>query len=648
MQARGQTPVALHRLRMMALMAIITAFGLQLLRVLLPSLVWYLKEVKLVATPMVGGLAALTAVAGLLAIPMWRFLGQRSSLWTVGGLVLATRLAEQISRDPAADLWLSLIGTAAFSLFLPLWLGHVRAAPSLEGGPRWAGGLLLGLTLDSGLKGLTSSLDLSWINGWLPLVPLVLLAGWSLWLLRSETYAAGMPASDSRLVNALPLLGLGPYLLLQTIVLQNSGWVAATAGLDGRLGIWLVMAGNLAALGGSVWGFSRPSSFRPDVGLVAAIYLALSATQLQAPGAGFVAILLATQFVIGWAWSSISLTAAQAERGGLGRTSLVMSLAMLVFIALTFLYYAALDLPLPFDRSIVFPAAGLTLGLATLWASRQAERVPRSPQLDWSPIHAGLFLSLLPVIWLSAQGFSAPPPSAQRSDYRVLTYNIHSAFDTAGRQDPEAIAQVIEDSGADLVGIQEMSRGWLINGSTDLAFWLGQRLGMRVLFQGTSDPVWGNAILTRLPVVRWGMGSLPRGGALIGRGYLWAEVEDPAAGELLFINTHLHQTDDGDELRRLQAQALVSFWGQRQPAVLVGDLNAEPEEAAIALLTQAGLVDSWQTGGSGDGPTYLADTPDRRIDWIFLSPDLTAAQAEVIATTASDHRPLWVSLERSP
>ncbi|HEX9797164.1 MAG TPA: endonuclease/exonuclease/phosphatase family protein [Anaerolineales bacterium] len=648
MQARTQTPIALHRLQMMALMAIITAFGLQLLRVLLPSLVWYLKETQQAATTTLGGLAALTAIAGLLAIPLWRFLGQRTSLWTVGAAVLVARLLEQLSRDPALDTWLSLLGTAAFTVFLPLWLGHVRAAPSLEGGPRWAGGLLLGLTLDSALKGLANSLDLSWIGGWLPLLPLALLAGWSLWLLRSETYAAGMPASDARLVNVLPLLGLGPYLVLQAIVFQNSGWVAATAGVDGRIGIWLVMAGNLAALAGMVGGFSKPGTFRPGLGLIAGLYLTLSATQLQVPGPGFIAILLAAQFVCGWVWATISLTAAQTERGGLGRTSALLSLAMFLFIGLAFFYYAALDLRLPFDRSIVFPAAGLVFGLAALWASRQGERVPRSPQLDWSPIHAGLFLSLLPAIWLSVQAFSSPARTLQRTPERVLSYNIHSAYDITGRQDPEAIAQVIESSGADIVGLQEISRGWLINGSTDLVHWLSQRLGMRVVFQGTSDPVWGNAILSRLPIQQWGMAPLPRGDALLGRGYLWAEFADAYGGELLFITTHLHQTDDGAELRRQQATGLVEFWGERQPAILVGDLNAEPPEPAIGVLLEAGLADAWSAAGQGDGLTYPAGTPDRRIDWILLTPDLAAVVTEVIGTTASDHRPLFVRFEHSP
>ena len=71
---------------------------------------------------------------------------------------------------------------------------------------------------------------------------------------------------------------------------------------------------------------------------------------------------------------------------------------------------------------------------------------------------------------------------------RILTYNIHSAYNSQGAQDPEAIARVIEASGADAVALQEVSRGWLLDGSTDLATFLARRLKMQVLFQGTADP----------------------------------------------------------------------------------------------------------------------------------------------------------------
>jgi endonuclease/exonuclease/phosphatase family metal-dependent hydrolase len=65
----------------------------------------------------------------------------------------------------------------------------------------------------------------------------------------------------------------------------------------------------------------------------------------------------------------------------------------------------------------------------------------------------------------------------------------------------------------------------------------------------------------------------------------------------------------------------------------------------LAPLAAAGLRDAWTECGSGDGFTYPADTPVKRIDYLFLSGSLHCARAEVIDAQISDHRPLLVTLK---
>jgi len=55
-------------------------------------------------------------------------------------------------------------------------------------------------------------------------------------------------------------------------------------------------------------------------------------------------------------------------------------------------------------------------------------------------------------------------------------------------------------------------------------------------------------------------------------------------------------------------------------------------------MREAGLVDAWVMAGEGPGLTWPSDDPFQRIDWIWLSPDLQALHAEVVDSTASDHR----------
>ena len=243
------------------------------------------------------------------------------------------------------------------------------------------------------------------------------------------------------------------------------------------------------------------------------------------------------------------------------------------------------------------------------------------------------------------------PPAAGSptgAPLRVLTYNIHSAYDSAGAQDPEAIARVIESTEADIVALQEVSRGWLLDGSTDLVAWLAQRLDMQVLFAGTTDPVWGNALLTRLPIRESGSAPLPLAGTHFPRGYLWASIDAGLPEPLLVIVTHLHHVESEHAPRLAQVPVLLGFWDRRPYSILLGDLNSEPDYAEMQLIADAGWVDSWAEAGTGDGLTWPAVGPFERIDWVWHTPDLRAVDAVVPATTASDHLPLFVSLEVGP
>ena len=94
-----------------------------------------------------------------------------------------------------------------------------------------------------------------------------------------------------------------------------------------------------------------------------------------------------------------------------------------------------------------------------------------------------------------------PSPSPHSGlPIRIATYNIHQGFDSFGRLALERQAQAIEASRADVVGLQEVSRGWVMNGSVDTLDWLARRLRMHGAWGPTADPAWGNAVLSRFPI----------------------------------------------------------------------------------------------------------------------------------------------------
>jgi len=227
----------------------------------------------------------------------------------------------------------------------------------------------------------------------------------------------------------------------------------------------------------------------------------------------------------------------------------------------------------------------------------------------------------------------------------VMTYNIHSAYNIQGRQDPEAIACEIERSEVDILALQEISRGWLVNGSTDLVSWLSKRLGMQVIFRGTTGPMWGNAILSRYPILSHTYGPLPALDTPLERGYLWARIDIGTEQPLNILATHLHHIESEDFVRLAQSEELIHIWNGTPRTILLGDLNALPGAIELKPILEAGFVDSWQETGRGDGFTYSSGKPFKRIDWIWHTPDLVVRDITIPDTTASDHLPVVVTIE---
>ena len=118
-------------------------------------------------------------------------------------------------------------------------------------------------------------------------------------------------------------------------------------------------------------------------------------------------------------------------------------------------------------------------------------------------------------------------------------------------------------------------------------------------------------------------------------------------GRLQLVNTHLDAS--ADESYRLQEvdgllNAVRPRVSQTTPVLVAGDFNSEPGSAVVQKLSAAGLRDAWTECGQGDGFTYPADQPTKRIDYVFLTGSLRCTAARVIDTKISDHRPLLITL----
>ncbi|MCA1618448.1 MAG: endonuclease/exonuclease/phosphatase family protein [Acidobacteria bacterium] len=234
---------------------------------------------------------------------------------------------------------------------------------------------------------------------------------------------------------------------------------------------------------------------------------------------------------------------------------------------------------------------------------------------------------------------------------KVMSYNIHVGIGMDKKLDLGRIADVIRRSGCDLVGLQEVDRGVERTGRVDEIKELARLTGMDYAFAHNLDyqgGQYGVAVLSRYPILAIDHRRYANTRERERRGFIRVEVEVKGR-RLNFVTTHLdYQYADGRlfETRQL----LDALKDVRGPLIVTGDFNEEPRGQVYELMRAAGFADGWRR--AGEGATYPADKPAKRIDYVFYRglgegrtprDDEDAAQS-VPDTLASDHRPVVVGL----
>lgn len=209
-----------------------------------------------------------------------------------------------------------------------------------------------------------------------------------------------------------------------------------------------------------------------------------------------------------------------------------------------------------------------------------------------------------------------------------------------GRRDIARTARVIRDCDADIACLQELDDLLPRSGFRYQPREIAAATGLRLIFHRTIDlrlAGYGIAIGSRFPVEEIRHHALPSRGEP--RGCIEVRLAPPS-GRLHVLCTHLGLSA---EERILQVDFVASrIRDLTGPILLAGDFNEPPSGAAILQLTaESRLLDCWPNGP----PTYPADNPVSRIDYVFHSAGINIANAECIDTLASDHLPIAVDFE---
>ncbi len=226
--------------------------------------------------------------------------------------------------------------------------------------------------------------------------------------------------------------------------------------------------------------------------------------------------------------------------------------------------------------------------------------------------------------------------------FKVASYNIRKAKGLDRVRNPARILDVIVETGADVIALQEADRRFGARAAV-LSSPLLLAHGLRAvpLARHAEGLGWhGNAILVRDGVAVHDCGhiDLP---TVEPRGAVFADVH-LAGHRVRIVGMHL---DLSGLRRRQQARAILHALGQRPalPTILMGDLN-EWRRTGGCLAEFGHTHDFALTGRS-----FPANRPLARLDRIMASRELhisgAAAHVSAKARVASDHLPVWARID---
>ncbi len=277
---------------------------------------------------------------------------------------------------------------------------------------------------------------------------------------------------------------------------------------------------------------------------------------------------------------------------------------------------------------------------------------------------------------------------------RVMSYNVHGWLTPGGQPNFDAVQRVIAESGADIVGLNEVFHPRMTEGSGGLPVLqaLAQALGFHYVFgpcmrwpatDTLPESSYGNGLISRWPIIASAAHHLTPIDGLEQRGLLEGRILLPDGRTFTTYVTHLDYTDEANRLVQLRALRSWTVRDRSRPHVVMGDFNAinlwdyagreaafaalaaQPMSAhmaagtngstkdgpqVIAQMEKAGYVDAFTRFGTPGQTSFLLSPEPMRIDYIFasapLAPHLTACRilAEMAAYDASDHVPVLAEI----
>ena len=237
--------------------------------------------------------------------------------------------------------------------------------------------------------------------------------------------------------------------------------------------------------------------------------------------------------------------------------------------------------------------------------------------------------------------------ASQKPGYTIMTYNIRHGVGMDRVLDLERTARVIQAANPDFVILNEVDHG------TGRAFGilqadsLGKRLDMSAVFGRSIDydgGEYGNALLSRYPIINFHIIDLSVDSLAEGRSLFISRI-NLDGDTLIVMGTHLGLSPDE---RLAQVHRIMDILPHGKPILLCGDFNFEPDSQPYSVIAKK-LRDGILNTRSLPQMTFPADSPDRRIDYIFVNDGIDVLSSRQVdhldVSVASDHLPLILNFK---
>jgi endonuclease/exonuclease/phosphatase family metal-dependent hydrolase len=584
-------------------------------------------------------------------------------VWILVGLLLVSRGLTPYLNTNARRLASGIATATAFSLFF-LLITNPQLDSRLS-----SGGLALAVGLSTLMRTAGHGIELSLtpMGGWIGWLLGVLLVG----SLAFTGLKFDTPAAETGGKRTLPIIGI--YLILALVYFSISAPVVIARWTEANYTL-IVAAVSLLSLAWAWLSINRPGLLENistpwlvawNLVFTAGLTLTLLAQRLAFPPTLSsppvvvgspnalqmlpLAVMLLTFPVLFLDFQIFiqQLYDASQPAGSLAPGILLGSfvLIVLVFINIFSNVWGYIKPISPLFRNTFWLAYFLMSTFITLliWLAKPAKTMSVPEQRGnyswiWSTILTGILLVTL--------AFAMPPARVTvdqngLTTLRLMTMNTQQSNDASAQKSYAAQLDLIRSISPDILTLQETDSTRISLNNNDYVRYFADHLGY-FSYYGPRTPAgtYGTTILSKFPLLN--AHSVFMYSDKDETGVAVAEVE--VVG-LTFTIYDVHP-DSSDPAMLAFAQQLIALSKDQPYVIAMGDYNLRDYEAAYKLLDGV-LINAWTSVYPSEiSPDGVDMSGEKRIDHIFLSPNLTARNPTYILPPAShtDHPVLWTDI----